>query len=71
VHHQDDVIINQDLGVLVSNQNPIRQHPVHFEFQKWRRMKHPSGHYIVCSACINKFNTASIVTMIHFLVLSL
>jgi len=26
VHHQDEVIINQDLGVLVSAQNPIRQH---------------------------------------------
>jgi len=30
VHHHDDVIINQDLGVLVSTQNPIRQHHTHF-----------------------------------------
>jgi len=35
VHPQDDVIINQDLAVLVSIQNPIRQHHTHFEFQKW------------------------------------
>jgi len=35
VNPQDDVIINHDLGVLVSTQNPIRQHSRHFEFQKW------------------------------------
>jgi len=26
---------NQDLGVSVSTQNLIRQHPRHFKFQKW------------------------------------
>jgi len=32
-HHQDDaIIINQDFGVLVSTENPIRQR--HVEFQK-------------------------------------
>jgi len=35
VHPQDDVIINQYLEVLVFTQNPIRQYPRHFEFQKW------------------------------------
>jgi len=38
MHNQNDVIINQNLGVLVSTQNPIRQqHPMHFEFPKWWR----------------------------------
>jgi len=38
MHHQDDVIINQDLGVLVSTKKPIRQHQTHFELtivKKW------------------------------------
>jgi len=37
VHHQDNVIINQNLGVFVSTQNPIRQHLTHFGILKiWR-----------------------------------
>jgi len=41
VHLQDDVIINQDLGVLVFTQNSIREHPRHSEFQKWWKNESP------------------------------
>jgi len=42
VHPQDDVIINQDLGVLVSTQNPSDSTTGILNFKNGKKMKYPS-----------------------------
>jgi len=41
VHHQVDVIINQDLGVLVSIQAPLDSTPHILNLKNGEKMKHP------------------------------
>jgi len=50
VHHQDYIIINQDLGVLVFTQNPSDSTICILNFQTGEKVKHPNDHTALCCA---------------------